>query len=132
MAKNTMDDLRDHLFACIEMVKTGELKPDAAKAVEGLGRTLIETAKVELRAMELTGAARSQSRLLGPVMEAPRPALPEPVITYKCRTRLCEWEGRQKEKEMVRDGEHERRVCPACKKDHFFRLVNGVQEPIED
>lgn len=132
MAKNTMDDLRDHLFMCIELVKSGEMKPDAAKAVEGLGRTLIESAKVELRAMEITGAGRATSRMLAPVTEAPRPALPEPVITYRCRTRDCTWEGRQKEKEQVITGDDERRVCPVCKQGAFYRLVNGMQEPTDD
>lgn len=131
MGKNKMSDLQNHLFESLEMLKTGEMNPETAREVSNIGRTLLETAKVEMRYMELLGASRASSPLLASVEESSghkRPQLPEPVITYRCANHLCNWEGKQKEKDLVRDGEKEQRVCPRCKREQFHRLVNGIVE----
>lgn len=130
MAQNKMQDLQNHLFATIELLRSGEMKPEVAREINNVGRTLLDSAKVEIKYMETLGLSRASTPLLAGLENStpPKPALPEPVITYRCRTATCGWEGRQKEKDLVRDGADERRVCPHCKKDQFWRLVNGMQE----
>lgn len=58
MAKNTMQDLRNHLFETLEKLKDDE-KPmdiDRARAICGVAHQLIESAKVEVKFIEQTGA----------------------------------------------------------------------------
>lgn len=57
MAKNTMQDLRDHLFETLEALKDKDEPMDIerAKAVSQVAQTLIETAKAEVKFMEQTG-----------------------------------------------------------------------------
>ena len=55
--KNTMDALRNHLFATIEALQD-EDKPmdvDRAKAINQTAQTLINAAKVEVEFIEATG-----------------------------------------------------------------------------
>lgn len=69
MAKNRIDDLRDHLFETLEALKDDE-KPmdlDRARAVAEVAKVLIESAKVEVNFLKVTGAFRSTAFL--PVME---------------------------------------------------------------
>ncbi len=57
--KNRLTDLRNHLFETLEALKD-EKKPmevDRARAISDVGQTLIETAKLELKLLELTGSA---------------------------------------------------------------------------
>jgi hypothetical protein len=57
MAKNKLSDLRDHLFETIEALKDRE-KPmdiDRAKAISTVAQTVIDTARVELKACEVLG-----------------------------------------------------------------------------
>lgn len=61
MAKNKINDLRDHLFATLEALRD-EDKPmelDRAKAVADVARVLIESAKVEVDFLRVTGATKS-------------------------------------------------------------------------
>ncbi len=55
--KNKIDDLRDHLFTTIEKLNDDDNPMDVAhaRAVADVANTIIDTAKVELRYMELTG-----------------------------------------------------------------------------
>lgn len=55
--KNTIDDLRNHLFETLEAIRDKDepLDLDRAKAVANLSGRIIDTAKVELKFMELTG-----------------------------------------------------------------------------
>ena len=80
MAKNKMRDLRDHLFETIEALKD-EDKPmdiERAKAISGVAQTLIETAKVELKFLDLTGQ-QSKSDFLSPIEpDRQLPAAPKP------------------------------------------------------
>lgn len=127
MARNKMNDLQEHLFLAIEMLQTGELKVDQAMAISKLGGTLLESAKVEMKYMELVGASHGQSPLLASIDEKTQaaPALPEPRITYRCTTGECGWEGTQQQKQLVVNDELRERVCPRCKRDRFQVLVNN-------
>lgn len=70
MAKNSMDDLRDHLFAQLERLGDESLKGDRlqeeirrAEAVAGVAREMTSTAKAEVQYLELTRQQRSASNL---------------------------------------------------------------------
>lgn len=55
--KNTIDDLRNHLFETLEGLRDKDEPFDLerAKAVANVSARIIDTAKVELKFMELTG-----------------------------------------------------------------------------
>jgi len=55
--KNTIDDLRNHLFATIEALMDSEkpMSVDQAKAINQTAQTLINSAKVEVEYLEATG-----------------------------------------------------------------------------
>lgn len=48
MAKNKINDLRDHLFEVIELLKCGEMDVETAKAVCLAGQTICNVTKMEL------------------------------------------------------------------------------------
>lgn len=52
--KNKIEDLRNHLFEALEMLKDGEMDVDRAKAVSGVAQTIINSAKVEVDYLRLT------------------------------------------------------------------------------
>jgi hypothetical protein len=55
--KNRLTDLRNHLFETLEALKDPD-KPmdvDRAKAISEVGKTLIDSAKLELQFLEFTG-----------------------------------------------------------------------------
>lgn len=55
--KNRIEDLRNHLFETLEMLKDSE-KPmdiDRAKAISDVAQTIINTAKVEVDFAKVTG-----------------------------------------------------------------------------
>jgi hypothetical protein len=62
---HNIDDLRDHLFATLTALRDKEapMEVDRAKAVADVARVVIETAKVEVKAMELAGAGASSTFL---------------------------------------------------------------------
>lgn len=49
---NDLKELRDHLFGAMRMVKSGEMQVAQARTISDIGRTLIDTAKIELQYME--------------------------------------------------------------------------------
>jgi|AntDeeMetagen192_2_1112575.scaffolds.fasta_scaffold01010_13 hypothetical protein len=49
---NDLKELRDHLFGAMRMVKSGEMGVAQARTISDIGRTLIDTAKIELQYME--------------------------------------------------------------------------------
>jgi len=55
--KNKLEDLRNHLFAAMEGLLDEEkpLEIERAKAVAHVGSVLIESAKVEVKALEVLG-----------------------------------------------------------------------------
>lgn len=71
--KNTMGDLRNHLFETIEALRD-EDKPmdiERAKAVCGVAEKLIDTAKVEVSFLSVTGQTKASGFLSNE-----KPALP--------------------------------------------------------
>ncbi|WP_122558477.1 hypothetical protein [Pseudomonas viridiflava] len=73
--KNKMVDLRNHLFATLEALQdpTNPMDIDRAKAIAGVGKVLVESAKVEVQFIIAT-EGRGQST--GFIESAP--ALPAP------------------------------------------------------
>lgn len=63
--KNKIEDLRNHLFAAIEgLLDTDKpLDIDRARAVAQVAAVVVESAKVEVRALELVGGRASSSFL---------------------------------------------------------------------
>lgn len=57
MAKNRIQDLRDHLFETLEQLKDKDTPMDVerAKAIVGVSQAIIETARVEVKYMEIVG-----------------------------------------------------------------------------
>lgn len=56
---NNLQALRDELFASLRAVKTGEMDLDRARAVNEIGKTLIDSAKVEVEFLRTTGGEES-------------------------------------------------------------------------
>lgn len=55
----TIDDLRAVLFETLQAVKAGSMELDRARAVNELGRSITETAKVEVEYLRATGGGES-------------------------------------------------------------------------
>lgn len=66
--RNTQDieALRAHLFAAMEGVKSGTLDLDKARAINELGKTLVDTARVEVDFLKITDGEKS--RFLAPAV----------------------------------------------------------------
>lgn len=76
MARNKIDDLRNHLFETLEALKD-EDKPmdlDRARAVAEVAKVIVESAKVEVNFLKVTGAIRSTNFL--PMDGDEQPAAP--------------------------------------------------------
>ncbi len=73
--KNKIEDLRNHLFATIEALLDDEEPMDIerAVAVSGVAKTIIESAKVEVSYLKITGAVEGS----GFIPYEPRKSLPE-------------------------------------------------------
>ena len=65
MARNKIDDLRDHLFATIESLKDEDnpMDIDRAKAIAEVAGKIIDSAKVEVDYLRVTGAIESDTQL---------------------------------------------------------------------
>ncbi len=70
MARNKIEDLRDHLFAALERLNEDTIKPEDlklevqnAKAIAELSTAVVETAKIEIEFLEAIGANKSGSQL---------------------------------------------------------------------
>jgi 2-methylaconitate cis-trans-isomerase PrpF len=57
--KHNIDDLRDHLFATLEALRDTNkpMEIERAKAIAEVSAVVIDSAKVEVKYLELTGAA---------------------------------------------------------------------------
>ena len=57
--KHNIDNLRDHLFATLEALRDKEkpMEIERAKAIAEVSAVVIDSAKVEVKYLELTGAA---------------------------------------------------------------------------
>lgn len=71
MPRNKIEDLRNHLFEAIEMVKDGEMEMDKAKAINSLSKTLVDSAKVEVSYLKVLG--KSEGTGFFPVQENQTP-----------------------------------------------------------
>lgn len=61
MAKNKIDDLRNHLFETLEALKDADapMDLDRARTVADVARVLIDSAKVEVEFLKVTGGVNS-------------------------------------------------------------------------
>jgi hypothetical protein len=48
MARNKIEDLRDHLFEIIEMLKENDMELEKAKAIADIAQVIVNSAKVEV------------------------------------------------------------------------------------
>lgn len=55
----SIEDLREALFATLQGVKDGSIDVEKARAVNELGKTLCDTAKVEVDYIKATGGGES-------------------------------------------------------------------------
>ena len=81
MAKNKIDDLRDHLFATIEALRDEE-KPmdlDRAKVIAEVAKEITASAQVEVNFLRATGQTVDSKFFARPSLPPPgaRPALVE-------------------------------------------------------
>jgi hypothetical protein len=58
MSKN-LSDLREALFDALQKVKDGTLEIDQARAINEIGKTLVDTAKVEVDYLRATDGGES-------------------------------------------------------------------------
>lgn len=70
MSKN-LDDLRETLFATIEAVRSGTMELEKAKTINEIGRTITDTAKVEVAYINAVGG-KSKSNFIPAAAETPR------------------------------------------------------------
>lgn len=54
-----ISDLRETLFQTLEAVKNGEIDLEKAKAVNEVAKTIVDTAKVEVDYLRVTGGGES-------------------------------------------------------------------------
>lgn len=76
--KNKIEDLRDHLFATLEALRDEEkpMELDRAQTIANVASVIIDSAKVEVAFIDVTGAKGS-----GFIPDATRsPALPAPPV----------------------------------------------------
>lgn len=55
MARNKLSDVRDLLIESMERLRDGDMEPAAAKQMASLGKTLVDSAKVEIDFIDKTG-----------------------------------------------------------------------------
>ena len=79
MARNGMNDLRDHLFADLERLNDDELTPEQlstevekAQAISNLSNSVINSAKAEVDFMKATGMIATTSNLFKGVNDPKR------------------------------------------------------------
>jgi hypothetical protein len=53
MARNKIEDLRNHLFEIIEALKEGEIEMDKAKTIADVAQVIVNSAKVEVDFMKV-------------------------------------------------------------------------------
>lgn len=78
-------DLRSTLFATLEAVRNGTMPLDQARAVNEIGKTIIDTARVEVDFLRATGGG--ESAFIAPA-DAGLPQLLPPGIVGITRHRL--------------------------------------------
>jgi hypothetical protein len=73
--KNKVEDLRNHLFEVIEGLKDGSVDIEKAKAIADVGQVIVNSAKVEVDYLRVTGAAEGS----GFIPDMPRGPAPLPA-----------------------------------------------------
>ena len=53
MARNKIEDLRNHLFEVIELLKDGEIEIEKAKTIADISQVIVNSAKVEVDFMKV-------------------------------------------------------------------------------
>lgn len=78
MPKNRIDDLRNHLFATLEALRDDENPMDLerAKAIATVAGVIVDSAKVEVRFLDVTGALKCTDFL----PDADEPGTPAPRL----------------------------------------------------
>lgn len=56
MARNKINDLRDHLFETLERLKDGDIDITTAKTMADVAQVIINSAKIEVDFIKATGA----------------------------------------------------------------------------
>lgn len=56
----TIEDLRARLFATLDAVKSGSIDIDKARTVNEIGKTIIDSAKVEVDYLRASGGGESE------------------------------------------------------------------------
>lgn len=76
MAKNKIDDLRDHLFATLEALQDEEkpMEIERAKAVADIAQVIINSAKTEVDFLKVTGEVAASKFFQPP--QLPPPGVP--------------------------------------------------------
>lgn len=76
--KNKLSDLRDHLFETLEQLKDADnpMDLDRAKAVSEVAQTIINSAKVEVDFLRVTGQSRGSGFLEQTPTPGSAPQLP--------------------------------------------------------
>lgn len=59
MPKNKIQDLRDHLFETIEMLKEGDIDIERAEAITKVAQVIVNSAKVEVDYLNTIGGVGS-------------------------------------------------------------------------
>lgn len=74
MAKNKINDLRDHLFEVIEKLQEGDenMSIEKAQTISMVANTIINSAKVEVEYVKATGQEKSDQSLFMPLNEPKR------------------------------------------------------------
>lgn len=75
MAENTIQALREELFETLRAIKNANAPMDIerARAVNDVAQTIINSAKVEVDAMKVTGSNKGTGFIPLPGPEAPKP-----------------------------------------------------------
>lgn len=73
--KNKIEDLRNHLFECLEALKDEEkpMEIARARAVADVARVIVDSAKIEVDFLKVTGALKCTDFLPAEEEEASRP-----------------------------------------------------------
>ena len=58
MARNKINDLRDHLFETLERLKDGDIDVKTAKAMADVSQVIINSAKIEIDFIRTTGSTK--------------------------------------------------------------------------
>lgn len=76
MAKNKLEDLRDHLFAQLERLGDEDLTTEQlekevqrAKSISQVSAAIIDTAKIEVEFLETVGSFKTQSQFFKDVID---------------------------------------------------------------